>query len=121
MEWKLSNNLRKFHIYYRNRQKLRYFKRWKNAWHQYKIWNLESRIDCLENQLNRNEMYNELYIGQNKDLLNQLKQYKEALAVCVDIVNNNENCDKCDSIWHKQFHQHLKSTKLRHTYIKDLL
>lgn len=121
IQWKLLKNLRKFKSYYNIRKKVCYLKQWKMAWYKTKIWNLESNVDSLKNELNRKEMYNQLYIGQNKNLLNQLKQYKQTLTICIDFVNQNENCNLCSSIWQKKFNQYVNSLKVRHCFIKELV
>lgn len=119
--WRLLRNENIFIEYYRVRQKQKYLKKWKMTYDQSRIWNLESRIDSLENELSRNEIDNQLYIGQVKDLQNELKQYKEALAVCIDSANINSNCNSCQSFWFQSFHEYINSAKVKHTFIKHLL
>ena len=103
------------------REKRRRLRRWKAAWDQANVWNLQSQIVQLHNELRRSEMYKQLYMKQNDELLAQIGQYKEALVVCVDGANHNEFCEVCFSKWHSNFKGYLRSLKLRNMFINDLL
>eukprot|EP01084_Bolivina_argentea_P073423 133232_1 len=120
-EWRLIKNLAKFKKYCKINMKQRYFKNWRRCYDQNMRWELESKIDSLENALSRKKVYNEIYVGQNGELVNQLTQYKEAIAICVDAASRNDTCNVCASLWYKKFAEYLDSIKLRHTFIKDLL
>ena len=119
-EWRIKVNVRKLKERSLVRMRRQSWKHWRSAYRQSRCWNFECTIDGLENELGRSEMYRELYFARNGALIQQIKQYKEALVTCANAVNRNEFCEVCMSSWHNECREYIQKLKLRHTFLSDL-
>ena len=119
-EWRIIKNMNKFKNNQNHKIKAHCLDKWKGSMQNIKIWNLEAKTESLCNELNRKQVYHEIYIGRNEELLQEIKTVKEVLSVICDAVHSNDGCDACSSAWHKKVDQHIQSLKVKHAFVQDL-
>ena len=120
-EWRIIKNMNKFKNNQNHKIKAHCLDKWRGSMQNIKIWNLEAKAESLCNELNRKQVYHEIYIGRNEELLQKIKTVKEVLSVICDAVHSNDGCDACSSAWHQKMDQHIQSLKVKHAFIQDLI